>query len=326
MKLSRRLPVAFSALALAVATVLACRSESGVGQLRVALVDGPAAQVSDQKADQATAVWVNVIKVRAHEVGAGWFDVSEAPVRVDLLTLQDQAAALGLVDLPAGTITQIRLVVAEEGNTVTAAGVEYPLVVPSGIQSGIKIKGPWRIGECTETTVTLDFDARRSVFAHPTGQGEEWILRPVIHTKKAEQAPGTCEPGGETCDPAACASGLCDVSGECAPGGAGDGCAAPEECLSGVCTEGSCGEGGLTDPCREPTDCASGTCNPDGTCGGSGAGAGSTCADATECASGACTEGSCEPSQQGQACASDADCVQGLSCVSGACEAPLNQG
>jgi hypothetical protein len=313
----RAAPLALSVVAVAAVAALACKSSAtGRGQLRVALVDAPNRDVS--------AVVVNVTKVRAHETGGGWFDVSDQAVTVDLMQLQSSVADLGLANLPPGTVTEIRLIVTELGNTVVAGGVEYPLVVPSGIQSGIKIKGPWRIGECAETTVTLDFDALRSVFAHATGQGEEWILRPVIQTKKVEEGPGTCEPGGETCDPAACPSGVCDAAGACAPGGTGDTCAAPEECLSGACEEGTCQPGGPTDPCRDAADCVSGACGQEGMCGGAGAGAGATCADNLECASKSCVEGSCEPAQQGQGCAASTDCVAGLECVALSCVAPVN--
>lgn len=312
LQLARRLSLPALCALVAAAAVLACQSSAdGRGQLRVELVDAPNPEV--------TEIWVNVTGVRAHEASAGWFTVSDTPVRVDLLTLQDRALELGLVDLPPGTITQLRLLVSREGNSVVAGGVEVPLSVPSGAQSGIKVKGPWRIDACTETAITLDFDGKRSIWYHPTGQGDRWILRPVVKTKRAAQAPGSCG-GGGSCDPAQCASGACDAAGQCAAGGAGDTCDGGEACLSGRCEEGACLPGGPGDPCRVGDDCAGGLCTQDFTCADVGGGAGAPCQADAECLSNACVANVCEPGGQSQACAGPADCAQGFACVEGACE------
>ena len=232
----------------AVAAVLACSAQqSGRGQLAVELVDAPNPAVDE--------IWVTVTQVRVHEAGSGWTTITPAqPLAVDLLKLQTYAAPLGLVDLPAGTVTQLRLLVEKDTSYVVTGGAQVALKVPSGAESGIKIHGPWKVSACTQTTVTLDFDGRRSIWYHQTTGGEEWILRPVIHTKKTAHAPVSCgeEGGGEEGSDA---------------GGDGAACEGPTDCLSGVCSvSGTCEPGGPDVPCGDAADCASGTCNEDGTC------------------------------------------------------------
>jgi len=247
---SFRTVLAVSLVVVAAGLTQACsEGPEGPGRLSVSLAAASAPA-------SVEGIWVEVTAVLAHQEGSGWFTVSEAPVRVNLLALQDHAEDLGLVTLPAGRVTQLRLVVAEEGNVVVQGGVELPLTVPSGYESGIKILGPWGVESCAETAVALELDGEQSIQYHPTGAGE-WILRPVIRTVGAVQVPGECEEPAPACVPAECASGVCDALGErCAPGGAYAPCDAPEACLSGACVEGSCAPGDAGAACRVTADCA----------------------------------------------------------------------
>jgi hypothetical protein len=251
---------------LAVALSLACTNQpSGIGQLSAKLSSAPSAlATADAPLPGVEAIRVNVTAVRAHSVEAGWLTLSTTPVTVDLLAIADAGVDLGLANLPAGTVTQLRLVVAPDGNVVVKeGGVEAPLKVPSGSESGIKIIGPWTVDACEETSLTLELDGHRSIWAHSTGAGEEWNLRPVIRTVAVEE-PGTCEPPA-ACVPAECRSGLCETSGDqCAPGGTSTTCAADADCLSNACVEGACAPGEDGAPCREPADCLTGSiCNSD---------------------------------------------------------------
>jgi hypothetical protein len=250
MKRTLLFPIALAALA------LACDDgPEGPGRLSVALSGAPATTADAAQLPGVEAIWVNVTAVRAHSEADGWITLDAAPVRLNLLALADAGVDLGLATLPAGRVTQLRLMVAPEGNVVVLdGGAELPLTVPSGVQSGIKVNGPWDVDACEETALALELDGHRSIWAHDTGQGEEWILRPVIRTARVVQEPTSCEPE-PACVPAECASGRCDASGACAPGGASTPCAADAECLSNACVEASCAPGGEGAPCREAGDC-----------------------------------------------------------------------
>jgi hypothetical protein len=306
-------------------------SPTGSGALSVALSQVPgngaaSTNVSlSQSPDPVTSVVVSVTKVRAHVESLGWIVLSDVPVQVDLLALPAAGVDLGLARLPSGKkVTQIRLLVAATGNYVVAGGVQVALTVPSGIETGIKIPGPWEISPCNETALALEFDGKKSVWYHPTGGVSPWILRPVIHVKRVRYAQTSCEEGSTpACVPTSCPSGLCDATGTCAPGGEGAGCVTGDDCLSGDCLEAHCQPGGAGLPCRAPADCASGVCGEDGSCGEGGAvGAGTGCTSALQCLSGVCTEGACAQGAQGTPCNVLADCQTdlGLGCVKYVCQ------
>jgi hypothetical protein len=159
------------------------------GRIDVRLVDAPS--------DTVTSIVVTVTKVDAHVASAGWVTLANTTQTIDLLKLQGGTwASLGVTQFPAGHVTQVRLYVTDAGPNyvVTPDGVQHPLTVPSGDESGIKIIGGFDVAACETGNITLDFDGHNSIFTHPvgTGAGDEWILRPVIKLKSVEHA-GTCD-------------------------------------------------------------------------------------------------------------------------------------
>jgi hypothetical protein len=314
---------------LAAGTLAACSggssSSSGPGELAVRLVDAPNPAV-----DQ---IVVSITKVTAHSASGGWITVGPvtSPTTVDLLQLQSSFEALGLVKLPAGKITQVRMYVDPAGDYVVPVGTTTPapLVVPSGSQSGIKILGPWEVPDCTRLTLTLDFDGKNSIEYHKADG--TWILRPVIRPKRTDSAPISCDDGGggPTCGaetPCAegqfCSAGTCVASSLGAPGTP---CASPSACLSGVCGElGTCAPGPAGAPCVAGDGCASGTCQPDNSCAaGSAGGVNTACTSSDGCVSGNCSGGLCQPGGQGALCTTASDCQQTptpLRCLSGSCQ------
>jgi Domain of unknown function (DUF4382) len=304
-----------AAMVAALAFTTACGPKLSQGQLAVSLVDAVNPEVEK--------ITVNITRVTAHSTTEGWVTVNtfDPPMTVDLLTLQTVAAPLGLANLPPGKITQIRLLVAKEGNSVTTGGATVPLKVPSGYESGIKIHGPWDIVACNRSSVTLDFDGKKSIHYHPAQQGAEWILRPVIRVGASSREDVGCEetPSGDEAPAGE------ETAGSPPSAGAGSPCSAGAECLSGVCTTNTCAAGGPGTPCVQGTDCASGSCTAEGddkgTCAaGTAQPPGALCTANVECLSNACDAGTCGHGGQGTPCKAASDCDEGLSCIASTCD------
>jgi hypothetical protein len=160
-------------------------SAGGTGTLRMSLTDAPACGYDN--------VWVTVQKVRVHQSSsagdndAGWQEIVLAsPQRVDLLTLTNGTLMpLGQTQLPAGTYTQMRLVLAP--NTAGApwpnaikptGGVETELTTPSGQQSGLKMNIDLTVNPDTVADFAIDFSACKSFVR--AGNSGKFILKPVL--------------------------------------------------------------------------------------------------------------------------------------------------
>lgn len=171
---------------LAVLLPLSC-SGSGSGgsvNLRFSLTDAPS--------EDYAAIFVTISEIRVHQSAvaptgtSGWKRIAvTAAMPVDLLSLRDGIlATLGETTLEPGNYQQIRLLLETTSNgapppnyVVLGDGEEYPLEVPSGDTSGLKINHSFTVTAGNLTHVVLDFDGQKSV--HRTGSGT-YILRPVI--------------------------------------------------------------------------------------------------------------------------------------------------
>lgn len=154
--------------------VSGCQGQlSGQGKLRILLTDAPA---------DAKHVYVTISEVQAHREGYAWETVVATPQTFDLLSLRNGAeAVLGDQALPAGSYTQLRLVVSEASIVFEENGVEttYAVTVPSGLQSGIKLDIKFEVKPAEVTTLLLDFDAAKSIVETPPGS-HNYLLKPVI--------------------------------------------------------------------------------------------------------------------------------------------------
>jgi hypothetical protein len=154
----------------------------------------PACQSEEQK-NARVEVWltdapgnyeklnINIQDVQVHreatDDGTGWISLNVAKGTYNLLKLTNGLdTLLGDVELPAGRISQIRLILGNN-NTVVVDGKEHALNTPSAQQSGLKLQIQQTLTEGVGYKILLDFDVARSVVQ--TGNGK-FNLKPVIRT------------------------------------------------------------------------------------------------------------------------------------------------
>lgn len=170
------------------------------GTLRLSVTDAP---IVDE--DSVTGVFVTFEEVQYH-VNGEWetMDGFDGPRTINLLELTGgESELLGALSLRAGTYTQIRFIVAGEAegngppsntgtwinrddNDTYDPGVDDPLFVPSGAQTGYKATAdePFTVPANGTVSITADFDLRRAVVA----AGGFYILKPVIRLVVDDQA------------------------------------------------------------------------------------------------------------------------------------------
>jgi hypothetical protein len=157
------------------ATITSChRNEGGTGRLHVRMMDAPSPYDYDAIYLDVLGVEVNVSPDGGSEkwislpTGAGIYDMLTLVNGTDLL-LADE-------DIPAGKIQEVRLILGD-GNTIIVDGISHELVVPSSASSGLKIKVDEIIGNGSDLTLMLDFDAAHSIVRQGHGG---YHLNPVI--------------------------------------------------------------------------------------------------------------------------------------------------
>jgi len=150
---------------------IACSKESRTSTLHVKLTDAPADW------DEVN-IDLKGVKINFWDDSTGWVSLETKDTIYNLLGLQnglDTLIAQGT--FPTNTVREIRLILGQN-NTIKANGKIYPLTIPSGSESGLKIKVNKKLNATIETVV-LDFDAGASVTEDQLG----YKLRPVILVK-----------------------------------------------------------------------------------------------------------------------------------------------
>jgi len=128
-------------------------------------------------AENITNIYVTILRVEVGNPDGEFFVLNEAEQEIDLLQLQNNASMiLGERYLPIGMYDQIRLILSDQ-NRIMVDGGEHSLFIPSGEQTGIKLKGEFEALGGRITELVIDFDAEKSVH-HAPGKG--YMLKPVI--------------------------------------------------------------------------------------------------------------------------------------------------
>ncbi len=176
MKISLKL---FTAAALLFALYnTACRknNSTGTSRMTIALTDDPSVY-------DAVNIDIQDIQVNSDaDAGAGKGWISLPMNRKGVYNLLDLRNGLDTIltsqELPAGKISQIRLILGNN-NSVIINGLTEPLTTPSGQESGLKLNVHATLIAGVEYKLWIDFDAGRSIVV--TGNGS-YLLKPVIRT------------------------------------------------------------------------------------------------------------------------------------------------
>lgn len=174
-------------LALIVTGVVSCSdmsftgSDSDKAHMKVSLTDAPG---------DYQQVNIDVQGLQIHYTPAGsdtadtvssegqWIDLPVEPMNINLLELTNGVdTLLAEADLEPGHYKELRLILGAD-NTVMVDSMIQDLKVPSGQQSGYKIKFETELQAGEEIDVVIDFDAGRSV--HKAGNSGKHILKPVL--------------------------------------------------------------------------------------------------------------------------------------------------
>ena len=147
-------------------------SDGGPTTLKVRMTDAPF------NADSVN-IDTQEVRVNFRNDSSGWMSLSTVAGVYDLLGLQngvDTLLAVGVI--PTNSVQEIRFVLGS-ANTIVISGVSYPLTIPSGSESGLKLKINKQLNGPVDSLL-IDFDAALSI--HQTGNGT-YMLKPVLKIK-----------------------------------------------------------------------------------------------------------------------------------------------
>jgi hypothetical protein len=135
-------------------------SETATGRIRVEAFDTP-------PPGDLEALNLTITQVSVHDTATGWIVLAEPDSTYDFLQLiNGVTATLADAEVPAGKYTQMRLVVADT-NEIVVGGESYPLIVPSGTQTGVKLKLNFTVEEDQLVEIYVDFDASKAINWNP---------------------------------------------------------------------------------------------------------------------------------------------------------------
>lgn len=175
-----------------------CGGGSGAGpqtgSLSIAVTDAPV--------DDAAAVVVAMTEFEFKPAGDGpafRVPVAGSPRELDLTEFTDGASAT-VIDgeiVPAGEYAWMRIYFDESLSFIQleSDGSMYPLVIPSGDQTGFKLVQGFTVPVNGSVSYMLDFDVRQSVveppgIAGPNGEPRTFLLKPAVRIMNVEETGG----------------------------------------------------------------------------------------------------------------------------------------
>ncbi|MFD2200141.1 DUF4382 domain-containing protein [Shivajiella indica] len=159
--------------------------KAGHAKVNFYLIDAPA---------NYDEVWIEVLSVEVlmkgnnEDNGSAWINLpyESQDQKINLLSLTGGTSEyLGEMEIPAGEISQIRLILGDD-NYIMQGGERLDLKTPSAQQSGLKLKVDKPLNEGISYDLVIDFDASRSIVK--AGNSGQYILKPVLRVIAEESA------------------------------------------------------------------------------------------------------------------------------------------
>ena len=149
-------------------------------------------RITDAPIDEASSVVVQFseVQIRGTDTTQNINFKLDPSRSIDLLALQGSATQALFTDeaVPAGTYNEVRLLINAEVGTVDSyivlkqGGAQHELTVPSGSESGLKVKGNFTVPVNGSSSFTVDFDVRKSIVKSGnanSANGIKYHLKPV---------------------------------------------------------------------------------------------------------------------------------------------------
>lgn len=152
--------------------------ETEKAQMNISLIDAPANYQEVNVDVQGLRIHYTPSSNDTASADGQWIDLPVEPMTVNLLELTNGVdTLLSSAELDPGSYKELRLILGDN-NTVMIDSTTHDLKVPSGQQSGYKIKFKTDLEAGDDMDVVIDFDAGRSV--HKAGKSGKYILKPVL--------------------------------------------------------------------------------------------------------------------------------------------------
>ncbi|PLX23704.1 MAG: hypothetical protein C0597_00700 [Marinilabiliales bacterium] len=167
----------------------ACEEDENTkGTVSISITDAPVDM------SKVSAVYLTITEIQLNVSGNSWItlDEFEGPQKFNILELTDgNSELMGSFTIDAGHYSQLRFYVdAPEQSDANPSNpgcyIEFEdaptqaLFVPSGSNSGWKAVGGFDVPLNGEVSITVDFDARKSIMEQ--GANDFYILKPTIRT------------------------------------------------------------------------------------------------------------------------------------------------
>lgn len=148
------------------------KSNGDKPRLQVRLTDGPDPSVKE--------VWVDIKGIAIKMGDSGEITLTNSyPGLYNLLNFTNgKDTILADAEIPAGRISQIRLLLGDNNYIITKSGEKINLTTPSAQQSGLKVQIQQDVTGGVLYRLILDFDAAKSIVK--AGNSGQYLLKPVL--------------------------------------------------------------------------------------------------------------------------------------------------